>query len=182
MRVPAAPTSLPAQKAASRGSIVLTVRTVKEPPSGDGLFQTFVPMRSSKKPKAHRIDSTSSESSTDDRTLSTIRPPPVSAEARLGQEFTSILASSSQEGLRLRFWGRWLEYVPARIGRSSLFDRAANALITGYRSRQGKSGEKLAERSRRQYGDALSLLKEELEDGRISVDTLAATRLLMTVE
>lgn len=108
---------------------------------------------------------------------------PINDASRLQQAFAEILHSSSLPGYRMHTWGRYLELCVPRIGTSDVLDRAVICLILGHRARF-TSDLKTKQRSRREYGSALTLLREVVGEEEVTVGTsaIAATKLLMAYE
>ena len=154
--------------------IVLNIRSSREPPSGNGLYHTFVPLRGKSKEKARRDA---------DRRSASISPPPCSDLFKLQSEFHEVLHSATSMGLRMHTLGRWLDMCMQRIGTSPVLDRAIACLIAGHRARYG-CDDRAMRSGRHRYGESLTLLRDTVAAGvkSITAEAIAATKILMVYE
>jgi len=104
--------------------------------------------------------------------------------ARLAQRFSACLYSVSSVGRSMRLLGTWMEDVPSRIGSHLLLDRAVACIVSGHEARHCRGSDAAMCLARHRYGEALLLLRDTVAEGRnsVSVDVIAATKLLMTFE
>jgi hypothetical protein len=162
---------------ASECQMILDLRTSKVPPSGDGLYHTFAPLK--KAPRDRTRPTTNRKPS------STSIPRPLESDvAKLANAFGAVLHSADAPGLRLKFWGPWIEYIPSRVGSSPLIDRSVACMIAAHHARHCHTNDRAVCLARRRYGEALCLLRTRVGQGSESVSAavIAATKLLMAFE
>ena len=158
--------------------IVLNIRSSREPPQGNGLYHTFVPLKLSAKERARQAKRDA------ERRSSSISPsPPCSDVYRLASEFSSVLNSATKSGLRMLLFGTWLDMTVARIGTSLALDRSIACLITGHRAKFACDSRAM-QMCRQRYGEALTALKDGVAGGTscITAELIAATKMLMMFE
>lgn len=80
--------------------MVLSIRSSRQSPSGNGLCHTFVPLKMNPKGKSQ---------STSQFQFTYIRAAPMNDSARLAQRFNACLYSVSSVGLSMRLLGTWME-------------------------------------------------------------------------
>lgn len=170
------PTPIPPKKQPQK-QIVLNIRSSKEPPSGNGLYHTFVPLRAKAKEKARQAKNDNV------RRSASICPPPCSDLVKLQSEFHEVLHSATSVGLRMHTLGRWLEMCIPRIGVSPVLDRSIACLIAGHKARYGRDYRAMRS-GRHRYGESLTLLRDTVASGikSITAETIAATKILMMYE
>ena len=75
-----------------------------------------------------------------------------------------------------------MDYVPSRLGSHAALDCAACCLILGHNGRNQVDGVATTQRARTRYGQALELVRQQLDSGTVSLEVMAATKLLMLFE
>ena len=157
--------------------IVLRIRNSFQPPSGNGLFHTLVPLRARAKEKVRQAKNDNGWRST------SITPPPCSASSKLQREFYEILHAATSTGLRMHTLGRWLEMCIPRIGTNPVLDRSIACLIAGHKTRYGRDDQAMRS-GRHRYGESLTMLRDVVASGveAITADIIAATKMLMLYE
>lgn len=165
-----------------RENVVLSIRSARESACGNGVYHTFVPMKTTKAARTIR-NARKSRALEQAENASLTRPVSADKVTLLASEFAHVCNASSDAGMRWTLLGRWLDCLPARLGRSPLLDQAAACVISGHKARFAKD-KQAAQISRQRYGSALLSLHNVLESGReaVTVEVIAATRLLMTFE
>ena len=169
--IPLKPTYTP------NGQVVLSIRSSREPPCGDGLYHTFVPLKLTAKERARQAKKAAAQR------CASISPPPSSDTTKLQNEFGSVLHSASSAGLHLRILGKWLDMATQRVGSSPVLDRSIACLIAGHKAKFSFN-EKAMRSGRQRYGEALTLLRDTVGEGveSVTADVIAATRMLMVFE
>ena len=163
----------------SHSQIVPNARTFRDPPSGNGIYHTFV---SSKTDGRKRARQTKKEAETE-RHFAFISSPPCSDICKLQNDFGSFLHSASSAGLQLRLLGKWLETAVARIGASAALDSAIACLVTGHKAKYAFDSRAM-QLNQQRYGESLVLLKDAVANAvkSVTAEVIAATKVLMVYE
>jgi hypothetical protein len=178
-------------QSASGTETVLSVRSSKGADSGEGLFQTLVPVHfkpETRLPDLYNSSKAKRGFSNGHRNRSpyakSIGTPLMFKTSSLASRFIEYLDHCERDRTGYRIWGSWMEGIVARIGHSAILDSAATCFLVGCEAHQLSDDETLRSTARKAYAKCLFELRQSILDPNraLKAETIAAVKLLAAFE
>jgi hypothetical protein len=180
--------SLPSHR--SREHTFLSVGSVKEASSGNGMFHTLVPVQPGKTGNESLLgrESTAGPAERAIEYFMNLGSPtvrmPTSPESRLRARFIHLVGEKPISFNPTFLWGSWVKLVPERIGRSAALNDATASFIAANVARHDMTEHNIAA-ARAKYCKSLQSLRCALSgphEQRVCSETLAAVKMMAAFE